>query len=346
MLPRLALAKIGGMAKQLDVYRDWLGVQEPERPLTHYQMLRLKKFEDDAGKVREHYRKMNAHVRKFATGDFAKQSQDLLNELAKAMLCLTDAQRKAEYDASLGRKGAEVDGKRRSLEEILLSRKVVDQEKLQRARTYSAAVGVEMRDALIQQKIASADVVMPAYAESIGLSFLDLAEFDMDPMLAARVPAYIARQQSLAPVMIDNNQLLIAAAHLLEPELEEQLRLRVGLPVRTVLCTPTAIHDVVNRFYTKEAAAAELAAGAANKPTEKSKGAKKGAEASDKPLTADEYEERKTKRRNMTLVSFNFTVMLVMVALSIATNLGVVLSIPIALICGGIAAGTAWTVAK
>ncbi len=52
--------------------------------------MRLKQFEDDIGKIREHYRKMNAHVRKFAAGEFAKQSQDLLNELAKAMLCLTD----------------------------------------------------------------------------------------------------------------------------------------------------------------------------------------------------------------------------------------------------------------
>src|SRR5947207_723332 len=63
---------------------------------------------------------MNAHVRKFAAGEFQQQSQDLLNELAKAILCLTDAQRKTEYDASLGRQTtAEAP---RTLEQILVSR--------------------------------------------------------------------------------------------------------------------------------------------------------------------------------------------------------------------------------
>jgi hypothetical protein len=74
------------MAKQLDVYRDWLGIQETARPLDNYQLLRLKRFTDDTQKIREHYRKMNSHVRKFATGDYAAESQELLNELARAML--------------------------------------------------------------------------------------------------------------------------------------------------------------------------------------------------------------------------------------------------------------------
>lgn len=333
------------MAVQLDVYREWLGIQDAERPLSYYQLLRLKKFEDDAGKIREHYRKMNAHVRKYAAGDFAKQSQDLLNELAKAMLCLTDAQRKAEYDATMGRKVSASDGKRRTLEEILLSRQVIDQEKLQRARTYSTAVGVEIRDALIQQKIASAEVVMPAYAESVGLPYLDLAEFEMDAMLAARVPAYIARQQSLAPVMIDNNQLLVASPHPIEPQVEDDLRLRVGLSIRTVLCTPSAIHDVVNRFYTKEAAAAELASGAANRPAEKKGGAKKS-QSDDRPRTAEEHEELKTKRRNMAIVGFNFTFMLIMAGLQFGTKLGIFVQLPIAFAVAGIAAAIAWKVVK
>ena len=54
----------------LDVYRDWLGIKEAERPLNHYQLLRLKKFEDDPEKIRGHYRKLNAHVRKYAAGQY------------------------------------------------------------------------------------------------------------------------------------------------------------------------------------------------------------------------------------------------------------------------------------
>src|SRR5215470_2265473 len=149
------------MPQTLDVYRDWLKIKETTRPLSHYQLLRLKQFEDNTAKVREHYRAMNSHVRKYATGEFAKQSQDLLNELARAMLCLTDATRKGEYDASLGRKSAEGGAKARTFEQILLANKVVDQAALDKARNFSKAINVEVRDALVQQKLAKAEAVLP-----------------------------------------------------------------------------------------------------------------------------------------------------------------------------------------
>jgi hypothetical protein len=62
------------MAKTLDVYRDWLGVQETTRPLNFYQLLRLKRFEDNTAKIREHYRKIAAHLRKFDAGETASKS--------------------------------------------------------------------------------------------------------------------------------------------------------------------------------------------------------------------------------------------------------------------------------
>jgi hypothetical protein len=55
--------------KQLDVYRDWLKIEEKARPLNHYQLLRVKQFEDDPAKIRANYRQLNAHVRKFASGN-------------------------------------------------------------------------------------------------------------------------------------------------------------------------------------------------------------------------------------------------------------------------------------
>ncbi len=221
------------MSTVLDVYRDWLGIKETARPLNHYQILRLKQFEDDSGKIREHYRKMNGHVRKFAAGEFAKQSQDLLNELAKAMLCLTDTRRKREYDATQGRKD-EGDERTRSLEEILLLRKVIDATQLDKARKFAAAIGVDLRDALVQQKLVKPDLVMPAYAESVGLPFLDVQDLPIDVRLTRQVPAVIARQHSCVPIMVDSKQLLMASPNPIDPIVEDQLRLRFGMcTVRT-----------------------------------------------------------------------------------------------------------------
>jgi Type II secretion system (T2SS), protein E, N-terminal domain len=288
------------MPKQLDVYHDWLAIQETNRPLNNYQLLRLKKFEDDPGKIREHYRKMNAHVRKFAGGEFAKESQDLLNELSRAMLCLTDAGRKGEYDATLGRAGRQ-DRKQHTFEELLLLQKVIEPEQLSKARNYAKAVGVEVRDALVQQKLAKAEVVVPAYAESIGLPFLDLSDIELDPALVAKVPVAMARQHSCVPIMIDDDKLLMASPNPLDPHVEEELRLRFGTPVRTVLCVPANISDALTKFYGKEAQATQAAAGVA---VATSAGAPKQAKQDTRTP-----EEKKKRRIQMTFMAFNFTFM-------------------------------------
>ena len=83
-------------ASSLDVYRDWLGIEETARPLNHYQLLRLKQFEDDASKYPQRYRRMTGHVRKFAPAEHAEQAKKLIGEVVGAMLCLSDARRKRD----------------------------------------------------------------------------------------------------------------------------------------------------------------------------------------------------------------------------------------------------------
>jgi hypothetical protein len=331
------------MSKTLDVYRDWLKITETARPLNHYQLLRLKKFEDDPAKIREHYRAMNAHVRKFAAGEFAKQSQELLNELARAMLCLTDATRKGEYDASLGRKGADT-GKRRTFEQILLATKVVDQAAIDKARNFAKAINVEVRDALVQQKLAKYEAVLPAYAESIGLPYLDLSDIPINQSLIAAVPPFMARQHSCVPVMVDSNQLLMASPNPIDPNVEEELRLRFSMPVRTVLCTPANVNEVIAKYVPRDASAAPAPAPVAAAAVAAPAAAPAPAGAAKERPTGPMTPEEQTERRNLALVSFNITVMVVMGALWYGLEWGMLISIVIALTVGAAVAGVVWKV--
>ena len=72
-----------------------------------------------------------------------------------------------------------------------------------KARNFATAVGLEIRDAVVQQKLASTEAVMLAYAESLGLPYVDLTETGIDPELAGEVPAIICRQRSCVPVLSD-----------------------------------------------------------------------------------------------------------------------------------------------
>ena len=307
----------------LDVYRDWLGIKETARPLNHYSLLRLKKFEDDTAKIRTHYRKMNAHVRKYSTGEFSAASQNLLNELAQAMLCLTDAQRKREYDATLGRSdGGEL--RRRSFAEILLAGGIADQAQIDKARRFADAVGLELRDAVLQQKLATPDVVMQAYAESIGLPYIELQDIGVAEEAVATVPATTARQHSCVPVMMDDKQVLMASPNPLVPDVEEDLRLRFSRTIRTVLCTPSSINDVVTKYYSSDAAAAAAPAPAQAAPAakkEKPKKEKKVKEKKPKEKTEKASAEDDNKQRILfTFLGFNMGVILTMVLLTVLSG--------------------------
>lgn len=296
-----------------DVYRDWLGIKDAARPLNHYQLLRLKNFEDDSAKVREHYRKMNAHVRKYAAGEFAKESQALLNELARAMLCLTDLTRKLEYDAALGRKDQQAGGKR-TLEQILIARKLLEPAQLEKARQYAQVVGVEIRDALVQQKLVPWEVVMPAFAESLGVPYIDLADIGIDENLVPKVPAVAARQYSFVPVMVADGRAILGSPNFIPPEVEDDLRLRIGLPIRWVLCTPPQINAAMDKHFPKSAATAEMSARGGV-------GAKSGQPAvageAQSPAPAFLSPEQRAEKRKVqiqkTLLAFGMTVIVVMI---------------------------------
>ncbi|HTN02561.1 MAG TPA: hypothetical protein VL132_11805, partial [Planctomycetaceae bacterium] len=235
----------------IDVYKEWLGIPEGPRPPDYYALLRLVQFEDDVDKIRKNYKKLNGHVRKYATGDYSDESQDLLNELAKAMLCLTDAERKQEYDRSQGR---EIDDRdqstgRRPLTSYLLDQGVLTAEQVQSVKTHAERTGLSTRDSVVQLKLADAETVARAWASELGLSYVDLADMLPDDTVLDQVPKTLVRRYSCLPLFVDDDRVLIACANEPDHELEDEIRLRFGLPMRAVVATPLAINQAIAKYY-------------------------------------------------------------------------------------------------
>ena len=89
------------MSDGFDPYHRWLGIRDQQRPPNHYRLLGLELFEDDADVIAEASDRQMGHVRTHQTGRHSETSQRLLNELAKAKVCLLNSDRKAKYDAKL-----------------------------------------------------------------------------------------------------------------------------------------------------------------------------------------------------------------------------------------------------
>ncbi len=89
------------MSESFNGYHVWLGIPPSEQPPNHYRLLGIAIFETDLDVIDHAADRQMAHVRTFQSGRNAGLSQQILNELAAARVCLLNAQRKADYDGEL-----------------------------------------------------------------------------------------------------------------------------------------------------------------------------------------------------------------------------------------------------
>lgn len=235
----------------LDVYKDWLGIPDGPRPPDHYTLLRLVQFEDDTEKVRANYRKLNAHVRKYATGQYSVKSQELLNELAKAMLLLTDPDRKREYDQSQGREFPEELSRtgNRLTENVLAEQGTITKAQIKEVKEFADKRGLTVRDAVVQMKLTDVETATRAMAVELGLPYVDLSETLPDDTVLDRVARATVRRNSIIPLFVDDDCILIACTDEISHELEQELRITFDLPVRPVLAAPPAINQAISKYY-------------------------------------------------------------------------------------------------
>jgi hypothetical protein len=301
----------------IDVYKEWLGIPDGPRPPDHYQLLRLVQFEDAVEKIRANYKKLNAHVRKYATGQYQDESQSLLNEMAKAMLCLTDLERKREYDLSLGREFEEEAGGPKTMDAILLEHKTISPEQAKEAREYAERSGLELRDAFVQLKMVEPDQAAQALAQELGLPYVDLADMLPDDEVLDQVPKATVKQHSILPLFVDQGVLLVACVQLVDHELEDELRLRFNMPVRCVLAAPMAINQAIAKYYATGARDERAAQAAEKENAAKGGGKKDGAKPKKVEVKAKPKQRRGLKspeeRRNdlltgIVIVNFSFVV--------------------------------------
>ena len=296
----------------MNVYKEWLGIPEeklPEGggPPDHYELLRLRRFEDEPDKIQAHYKKLNAHVRQYAGGAMMERSQTLLNEIAKAMLTLTDPEAKRDYDESLGREFAEVpdEAGRRPYDAVLIEDGVASRDQIKEAVAFADARGLSLRDAVVQMKLAEPEQAARSLAKHLNRSYVDLGEVRPEDDVLDRLDRLTVKRYSVIPLFVENDRLAVACVDELDPDLESELRFRYGVPMRPVIATPRAIQQAVATYYApgmRDTASAP-AGGVEDAPKAGKKKSKDGKDAPAKKsadpavrfgqLSADEQAERK-----------------------------------------------------
>ena len=86
---------------KFDPYYKWLGIPADIRPINHYQLLGLQVFENDPEVIAVAADRQMAHIKTFSAGQYSQQSQQLLDELARARIALLNPREKQKYDSEL-----------------------------------------------------------------------------------------------------------------------------------------------------------------------------------------------------------------------------------------------------
>ncbi|MEQ8785487.1 MAG: LamG domain-containing protein [Pirellulaceae bacterium] len=89
------------MADAFNAYHVWLGIPPKDQPPHHYRLLGLELFEDELGVIENAADRQMGHVRRHQSGRHSALSQQILNEISAARVCLLSAERKQAYDAEL-----------------------------------------------------------------------------------------------------------------------------------------------------------------------------------------------------------------------------------------------------
>ena len=90
------------MPIEFDPYVTWLGIQNIERPLDHYALLGLPRFESSKKLIDQHSVQRIELLQDIATGsEQVELSQKILNEISAARICLMDSRKRAKYDLQL-----------------------------------------------------------------------------------------------------------------------------------------------------------------------------------------------------------------------------------------------------
>lgn len=292
----------------IDVYKEWLGIPEGERPPDYYTLLRLIQFEDDAEKIRGNYRKLNAHVRKYSTGQYLKPSQELLNELAKAMLCLTDPDGKREYDESLGREFDDGGGEEvRTVLDYLVANNLIKRSQVSEIEHFADARGLSHRDAVIQMKLVEPPDAARALAVELRMSFVDLDDMLPEDDVLDRLPRHVVKRHSCLPLFEDRGRLLVACVGEPAPELEDEVRMRFNMPMRGVLALPRSVNQAIAKYYAaglREEVVSSAASKGKQKPTKQTAKSKpQTKKGKSEPLS----DEERLNRRNISLIVICWT---------------------------------------
>lgn len=139
------------------------------------------------------------------------------------------------------------------LGELLIEQGLISESQLEEAlHVQKDDRGRRLGDILIDIGATTEDGVHSALAQKLGVPFVQLREFDIDPEVLEMLPSDIARKHSAMPLMIVDQYLVIAIPDPTINEVVNELAFVVNRRIEVAVATPGDIRWAIDHFYGEE----------------------------------------------------------------------------------------------
>lgn len=146
---------------------------------------------------------------------------------------------------------------KKRLGDILLARGVVDALQLHSALAYQRKWGVPLGQVVVDQRFCTAEQVLEALAEQVGMQTVDLDANPPEPMLAKLIPERVAEAHRVVPLRLEGQAprdtlvvAMAAPASLASLDAVKSVTSRVRVVAR--LATDASIRRAIGRMYRGE----------------------------------------------------------------------------------------------
>ncbi|MDP2905819.1 MAG: ATPase, T2SS/T4P/T4SS family, partial [Candidatus Omnitrophota bacterium] len=146
--------------------------------------------------------------------------------------------------------------------DLLITKGMISPEQLLKAKEEMARSGVPIEKALEKLGFISEVDIAQAQAQALGVPFIDLSDYLIDPEVIKLIPEATAKKYKIVPLFMIAGSLTLAMADPRDIDAIDEARLKSKAgSIDPVLSTPDMIQAVIDQFYGAQGSIKELAQG-------------------------------------------------------------------------------------
>ena len=132
---------------------------------------------------------------------------------------------------------------------LLLENNLIGEDQLNEALVEHNDSGKSLGRVLIDRGVLTEGQLTSVLAEQIGIRYVDLTSYDVDPEAATLVDANLARRYTIMPIDFDHGKLMVAMADPTNVFALDDVRIMTGMEILPVVSTRDDIKTAIDRYF-------------------------------------------------------------------------------------------------